>query len=189
MNQANRPERCVSGHGGHPWDSETCSMREMIYEQLTVKANDDISSTEPALPGARAQILRTASELGLGAMEQLEVYFGNALGGGFGMTPSAGAMAWIKRGRLGGFQLDLEIFFSSLYFSSYWISAWYKWHRNGFLPPATGGGVFPCTRSAQRSPLSGTNWLRDLWSHTRVYELRSSFFLLFIYAAAQKVCR
>jgi hypothetical protein len=44
----------------------------------------------------------------------------------------------------------LEVSFSSLYFSSfssYWISARYKWRRHGFLPPTTGGGVSPCTGS------------------------------------------
>jgi len=33
-----------------------------------------------------------------------------------------------------------------------WISARYKWHRHGFLPPANGGGVSPGTGSAERSP-------------------------------------
>jgi hypothetical protein len=131
------------------------------------EANDDIRSTEPALPGAIAWILRTASELGLGAMEKLEVYFGNALGGGFATIPSAGATAGIERGGLGGFRHDLEVLFSSLLFSSpsfssYWISAQYKWRRHGFLPPTTGGGVFPCAGSTERSHLSGTDRLRDL---------------------------
>jgi hypothetical protein len=87
------------------------------------EAIDDISPTEPALPGAIAWILRTASELGLGAMEKLEVNFGNALGGGLGTMPSAGAMAWIQRGGLGGFRVDLEVLFSSLLFSPPYFSS------------------------------------------------------------------
>ena len=93
-------------------------MREIIYEQSIAEANDDISSTEPALLGARARIRRTASELWFGAKEKLEVYIGNGLGGGFGMMPFAVAIAWIQRGGLGGFWFNLEVFFSSPYFSS-----------------------------------------------------------------------
>jgi len=32
----------------------------------------------------------------------------------------------------------------------WWISGLYKWWRHGFLPPTTGGGVSPCTKSAVR---------------------------------------
>jgi hypothetical protein len=56
-------------------------------------------------------------------MEKLEVYFENALGGGFGMMPSAGAMAGIQRGGLGGFRVDLEVLFSSLLFTSLLIGS------------------------------------------------------------------
>ena len=31
-----------------------------------------------------------------------------------------------------------------------WISGRYKWRRHGFLPPTAGGGVSPCTKSAER---------------------------------------
>jgi hypothetical protein len=37
------------GHGGQPGDSETCSTGEIIYDRLMAEANNDISSTEPAL--------------------------------------------------------------------------------------------------------------------------------------------
>ena len=40
------------------------------------EANDDISTTEPTLPRAMTWIQRAASELGLGAMEKLEVTSG-----------------------------------------------------------------------------------------------------------------
>ena len=70
------------------------------------EANDHISFTEPALPGAMAWIWRTASELGLGAV---------------GSDSQAGIR------RLGSRELDLEIsgsiggffLFSSLLFTSF----------------------------------------------------------------------
>ncbi|KAF8247166.1 hypothetical protein K440DRAFT_629671 [Wilcoxina mikolae CBS 423.85] len=43
------------------------------------------------------------------------------------------------------------------------------------LPPTTGGGLSPCAGSAERSPSSGTDRLRDLRGRTRAYEL--GFFL------------
>jgi hypothetical protein len=46
---------------------------EIIYEQSMAEANDEISGTEPVLPGAMAWIRRTASELGFRYMENLEV--------------------------------------------------------------------------------------------------------------------
>jgi len=63
------------------------------------------------------------------------------------------------------------LLFSSLLFSSFllWISARYKWRRHGFLPPANGGGVSPCTGSTERSPLSCTDRLWDLWVRTIAY--------------------
>ena len=51
----------------------TVLKEEIIYEQSMVEANDEISGTELALPGAMASIRRTATELGFGYMENLEV--------------------------------------------------------------------------------------------------------------------
>ena len=39
------------------------------------------------------------------------------------------------------------------------------------LPPTTGGGLSPCAGSAERSPSSGTDRLRDLQARMRAYEL------------------
>ena len=89
------------------------------------------------------------------------------------------------------------LLFSALLFSSslLWISARYKWCRHGFLPPANGGGVSLCAGSAERSPLSCTDWLWDLWTHKIAYVewlFHSLFpFLLFSYMlalAVQEVC-
>jgi hypothetical protein len=49
-------------------------------------------------------------------MEKLEVNFGNALEGGLGMMPAAGALASIQSSGLGGFRLNLEDIFSSFLF-------------------------------------------------------------------------
>ena len=59
--------------------------------------------------------------------------------------------------------------FPSLLFSSYWISAQYKWRPQGFLPPANGGGVSPYPGSADRSLLSCIDRLWDLWLRTIGY--------------------
>jgi hypothetical protein len=126
------------------------------------EANDDIRSTKLAILEAIAWILRTASELRRGAMEKLEVYFGNALGGGFATRPSAEATAGMLRGGLGGFRYDLEVLLYSLHFS-FLLSLLYL--RPVYMASAwdfTTCGVSLCARSAERSPLSGTERLLDI---------------------------
>jgi len=63
------------------------------------------------------------------------------------------------------------LLFSSHLFSSslLWISARYKWRRHGILLPTNVGGISPCARSAERSPLSFTDRLWDLWVRTIAY--------------------
>jgi len=77
--------------------------------------------------------------------------------------------AWVRKSRY-GVGITFGCFLVSL-FSSFllWITARYKWCRHGFLPPANGGGVSPCTGSAERLPLSFTDQLWDLWVHTIAY--------------------
>jgi len=67
-------------------------------------------------------------------------------------------------------RITFGCFLVSLFSSSLlWISARYKWRRHGFLPPANGGEVSPRTRSAERSSLSCTDRLWDLWVRTIAY--------------------
>jgi hypothetical protein len=130
----------------------TCSAREIIYERSMAEANDDISSTEPSLPGAMAWIRRNWKSTWIFGTMDMNVDLERCL---------LQQWAWIRRF---GFR---EVGFEAwrllvsmgrfLLFSSYWISARYKWRRHGFLPPTTGGGVSPCAGSTERLPLSGTN--------------------------------
>jgi len=77
--------------------------------------------------------------------------------------------AWVRKSRYGD-GITFGWFLVSLFCSALlWISARYKWHRHGFLPPANGGGVSLCTGSAERSPLSCIDRLWDLWVHTIAY--------------------
>jgi len=81
---------------------------------------------------------------------------------------------WSLEQGLGSWDMEDGITFGcflvSLFSSSLlWISARYKWRRHGFLPPANGGGVSPCTGSAKRSPLSCTTRLWHLWVRTIAY--------------------
>ncbi|KAF8539857.1 hypothetical protein BDD12DRAFT_881571 [Trichophaea hybrida] len=55
--KANRPNRRVTAYGGHPRGSEPCSTKKS-YKRSIAEANDEISCTEPALPGAMARIRR-----------------------------------------------------------------------------------------------------------------------------------
>jgi hypothetical protein len=85
--------------------------------------NNDISTTEPALPGAMTWSLRNANELGLGATGKLAVCVGNVLGGERGTMPSAGAIDWWDwriPAEFGG-----SLLCSSLYFFSHWILTLY----------------------------------------------------------------
>jgi len=77
--------------------------------------------------------------------------------------------AWVRQSRYAHgitFGCSLVSLFSS---SVLWITARYKWRRHGFLPPANAGGVSPCTGSAERSPLSCTDRLWDLWVRMIAY--------------------
>jgi len=75
--------------------------------------------------------------------------------------------AWVRKSRY-GVGITFGCFLVSL-FSSFllWITAQYKWCRHGFLPPASGGGVSPCTGSAERSLLSFTDQLCISKKHFR----------------------
>jgi hypothetical protein len=94
--EANQPERCVTGPGGHSPDSVTYSTREIIYELSMAEANDNVSSTEPALSGAIAWIRRATSELRFGDMKKLGGHFWDTFGGRLRMMPAA-ETAWIRR--------------------------------------------------------------------------------------------
>jgi len=103
---------------------------------------------------------------------------------------------WVRKSRYGD-GITFGCFLGPLLLSSSfrWISARYKWHRCGFLPPANCGGVSPCTGSTERSPLSCTDWLWDLWVHMipyvgSLFHSLFPFLLLFsctVYAALE-VC-
>jgi len=81
----------------------------------------------------------------------------------------------VRKWRCGGYGSSSAVSFVPLFPSLLcclfllWISARYKWRRHGFLPPTTGGGVSPCAGSAERSPLSCTDRLWDLWVRTIAY--------------------
>jgi hypothetical protein len=144
----NRP----GGRGRHAGNSETSSMREIIYERSMAEANDDICSTEPSLPGAIAWIRRNWKSAWIFGTMDLDRCL---------------LWQWTWVHKLDFREEGLEdarciwrfpsLHFTSLLFTSYWISAQYKWRRHRILPPTTGGGVSPCTRSTEQSPLNSTN--------------------------------
>jgi len=84
------------------------------------------------------------------------------------------------------------LFLSSL-LPTLWISAWYTWRQHGFSPPTDVIGLSPCAGSSERSPLSCTDRLWDLWVHTIAYvellfHCLSPFLFLFsrkVYAAQE----
>jgi len=78
-----------------------------------------------------------------------------------------GAWIWMSRYGDGTTFGCILVFLSSS--SLLWISARFKCHRQGLLPPATGGGVSPWAGSAERSPLGFTDQLWDLWVRTIAY--------------------
>ena len=102
---------------------------------------------------------------------------------------------WVRKLRYGD-GITFGCFVVSLFSSSLlWITAQYKWHQRGFLPPANAGGVSPCTGSAERLPLSCTDRLWDLWVRTVAYVgwlFHSLFPFRFLFSgtvyAAQEVC-
>jgi len=103
--------------------------------------------------------------------------------------------AWVRKLRYAD-GITFRCFLVSLFSSSLlWISARYKWRRHGCLPPVNGCGVSPCAGSAERSPVSCTDRLWDLWVRTIAHVgwlFHSLFPFPFLFSctvyAAQEVC-
>jgi len=109
--------------------------------------------------------------------------------------PGMGLMvvgAWIRKLRYGGW--DHFWVFCCFFSSLLWIWARYKWSRYGFLPPANGGGVSPCTASAKTPPCavpigSGTDEFVRVHTQQECIPLPSvSFLFSCMIHAAQQVC-